>query len=309
MKTKLLLGLALILCGGISSGIIGLNNQIVAKPPDFTAAQVDGIWKQLWKTGDPNITEPKIEKLTEKQVVDGMVGKWTVMFGVTPDKLTILINTNQLVEVSGQKDGKVWKKSGQWKVVSGKLVLFLEKEDLPDFIFTLKKRNCIFDPWAKTMMSELNREKFGVTNCLFAQTNQPGALISKAHVLEILDSIDKGANENDAAAVVANFASNAVITATVVEEQRTDTTKANKKEYQQSLEVGFKGFDNYKLQRKNVTIEIASDGQRATSLSTLIETYRFNGKAKRASTKESASFEIIGGKVLLTKIDSKVTIE
>lgn len=150
---------------------------------------------------------------------------------------------------------------------------------------------------------------FGVTNCLFAQTNQPGGLITKAQVLEVLKSIDNGLVKKDADAVAANFASNAVITATVVEEQRTDTTKANKKEYRQSLEAGFKVFDNYKLQRKDVTIEISPDGRKATSLSTVIEAYRFDGKAKRAITKESAAFELIGGRGLVTKMDSKVTIE
>lgn len=142
-----------------------------------------------------------------------------------------------------------------------------------------------------------------------AQTNQPGGMISKAQILDILKSIDKGLVKKDAAAVVANFASNAAITATVVEDQRTDTTRANKEEYLKSLEAGFKAFENYKLQRKDVTPEISPDGRTATSLSTVIETYRFDGKAKRASSKESASFELIGGKVLLTKMDSKVTIE
>ena len=146
-------------------------------------------------------------------------------------------------------------------------------------------------------------------SCLFAQTSQLSPKISKTQVLVVLDSIDKGLTNKDAGTVVTNFASNAVITATIVERQQTDTTKANKEKYRLSLEAGFKVFDDYKLRRKDVTVEIAPDGQKATSLSTLVETYRFDGRAKQAATKESASFEMIGGKVLLTKMDSKVTIE
>lgn len=152
---------------------------------------------------------------------------------------------------------------------------------------------------------------FVLTNCLFAQTGQADGKISKARVLEILNSIDTGLVKKDAAAVVANFASNAVISATVVEGQRTDMATNDTSNYRSNLEAGFKSFDNYKLQRKDVTVEITPDGKKAMSLSTLVETYHFAGNAELAVTKESATFEIIGGKILLTKMDSKskVTIE
>ena len=155
MKPKLILCLALVLSGGL----FGSANLRAAKPADFSTTQIDGIWKELWKSGGPNIAEPKLEKLTEKLVIDRMTGQWTVMFGVTPDRLTISMSTNRLVEVSGQKDGKGWKKHGQWKVVSDKLILFLEEDGLPSFIFKTGQRDCIFDPWAKTMMAELKKEK------------------------------------------------------------------------------------------------------------------------------------------------------
>jgi len=88
-----------------------------------------------------------------------MTGKWTVMFGVMPDKLTITVSTNRLVEVSGHKDGKDWKKSGEWRVDSDKLVLFLVEDNIPCFVFRTGKHDYIYDPWAKTTKSELRREK------------------------------------------------------------------------------------------------------------------------------------------------------
>src|SRR6185503_15374327 len=48
-----------------------------------------------------------------------------------------------------------WKKSGEWRVISDKLVLFLKEDNLPSFIFMTGQHPYIFDPWAKTMMSEL----------------------------------------------------------------------------------------------------------------------------------------------------------
>ncbi len=132
---------------------------LAAKPEDFTNEQIDGIWKEVWKSSDPKIKEPKIEKLSEGHVVERMVGTWAVMFGVIPDRLMISLSTNRLVEVTGQKDGAAWKKKGQWRVISDKLVLFLNEDAIPSFIFKSGRHDYVFDPWAKTMMSELNREK------------------------------------------------------------------------------------------------------------------------------------------------------
>src|ERR1035441_2216686 len=106
-----------------------------AQPADFSTAQLREIWKGCWESGDPKIQEPKLEKLSEREVIDHMTGKWTVMFGVIPDGITILLRTNRLVEVSGRKDGKDWNKTGEWRVTSDKLVLFLKQDDLPSFIF------------------------------------------------------------------------------------------------------------------------------------------------------------------------------
>ena len=126
---------------------------------NFDAKQIDDIWTSVWKSGDPKTVQPELEKLSEADVVERMLGKWTVMFGVIPDKLTITLHTNRLVEVSGQKDGTAWKKTGQWRVASDKLVLSLKEDSLPSFIFRTHGQDYIFDPWAKPMMSELKPEK------------------------------------------------------------------------------------------------------------------------------------------------------
>jgi len=143
----------------VASGFLAPLVLFAAKPSEFGTAQIDEIWKELWKSGDSSIREPKVEKLSEHDVIERMTGKWTVMFGVMPDELTITVSTNRLVEVSGQKAGKDWIKAGEWRVVSEKLVLFLEQDDFPSFVFKARRHDYIFDPWAKTMMSKLKRVK------------------------------------------------------------------------------------------------------------------------------------------------------
>jgi len=138
---------------------------------------------------------------------------------------------------------------------------------------------------------------------------QEATPISKADVQAVLNSIDNGVLKKDAGAVIANFASNAVITATISEGGRKDTTKQDAKGYRQALEAGFKSFDNYIIKRKDVTIEVAPDGKSARSNSALLETYRFNGKMQQGLTKESATFERVGTKVLIVKMHSEVTVE
>ena len=144
---------------------------------------------------------------------------------------------------------------------------------------------------------------------LFAQANQPNSKISRTQILDILDSIDKGLLNKDAVAVVANFASNAVITAAIVEGTRTDTNKDDTSSYHRRLESGFQSFSDYKFARQDVAIQIAADGRTATSSSALTETFRFDGKIKQAVTKESATFGMVEGKVMLTAMNSEVTIK
>jgi hypothetical protein len=130
-----------------------------ATPQVLETAQIENIWTALWESGGMASQRPELEPLSKSGVVEKMTGNWTVMFGVTPDRLAIELRTNGLVEVSGKKEGSPWKKTGHWQVVSDKLVLFLKEDSLPSFIFRTRGQNYIFDPWANTMMSELKREK------------------------------------------------------------------------------------------------------------------------------------------------------
>lgn len=142
-----------------------------------------------------------------------------------------------------------------------------------------------------------------------AGCGKQGAL-TKEKVQAVLESIDQALLKKDAPAVIANYASNAVITATVVEGGHTDKTRYDtSSSYGAVLAGSFGSFSDYTLTRTNLVIEISADGKTATTTSTLVETFTFGGKTERAVTHESASLEIIGGKVLVTKSHDDVVVE
>lgn len=316
MNRKLLHGLALAL-----GGMLFTSTMIFAVDPEiFTPDKIQEIWPELWKEGASEMKAPAIDALSEQQVVKEMSGKWFIMSGsFRTDKILISVETNRQATVSGNKDWKAWEAGGRWQVVSNKLVLFVKSgNELPDFVFRIQGKPYMFDPWSSTLMSEMEREKASVTPLktgdrdrqLQLQLVQPmNGKISKTNILTALDSMDKGFRDKDAAAIFASFASNAVIIATVVEGTRTTTMTNDTSSYRRDLEASFNSFDGYELQRKDVVVEITSDGQKATSQSALVETYRFSGKAERAVTRESATFEVMDGKIRLTKMNSTVTTE
>ncbi len=142
-----------------------------------------------------------------------------------------------------------------------------------------------------------------------AANGQQSVGISKAQVQAVLDSIDKACLNKDATAVVANYASNAVITATVVQNGQTYTNRQSRDEYLHVLEGSLKNTADYSLQHKDVVIEIAPDGRTAQCRFTLIEKWRGNnGGMQEGDTKESLSFSLLDGKLLVTKDHSDVTV-
>jgi len=139
---------------------------------------------------------------------------------------------------------------------------------------------------------------------------QQGIGISKAQVQAVLDSIDKACLNKDAAAAVANYASNAVITATVVQNGQTYTNRQSRDEYLRVLEGSLKNTGDYSLQHKDVVIEIAPDGRTAQCRFTLVEKWRWNTSGmQEADTRESLTLALLDGKLLVTKDHSDVAVQ
>ena len=305
MKFNLLISLVLVLS---STAVASL----AVDPKDFNREQIDKMWPEMWQSSSPHVKVPTVDPLSPEQVISQMTGNWNVRMGW--DKDLLFLETNGQVSVSGIQDGKKWERHGEWKVISNKLVLFMPEDDIPMFIFRTKGELYNFNPWAKFLMSELQRPTVPAP-ALANSVQQPQPVlaangkIAKAQVLDILHSVDDGSLENNAATVAAHFASNAIIVATVVEGGRTDTSTNDLDTYRRDFGVGLKEFENYKLQRRDVSVQTAPNGRKATSISTIVENYAFQGNAQEATTRELATFEVIDGKILITRMDSKVTVK
>jgi len=145
---------------GVILAVMLLSSMLFAVTPEgFGPAEIDVIWQELWKSGGQNGKAPPLDPLTEAEALKSITGRWVVEFGVMPDKINLSISTNHTVEVSGQKDGTAWKRSVPWKVMSDKLVFFLKEDSLPSFIFRSERHLYLFDPWSKTMKTEMIPEK------------------------------------------------------------------------------------------------------------------------------------------------------
>ena len=163
-----------------------------------------------------------------------------------------------------------------------------------------------------TMISNIGSRMIVVAAVLVtlvhSANGQQSTNISKTDVQAVLDSIDKACLKKDAAAVIANYASNAVITATIVGSDfpATPVQFDNIDSFKGDLEMGFVADEDYSFQRKQISIEMGSGGETAQCSFTEIATYRFRGKMEKDVIKESIFLAKLGSKVLITKDHSDV---
>ncbi|MBI3852365.1 MAG: hypothetical protein HY298_19080 [Verrucomicrobia bacterium] len=65
------------LLSAIAAVLLPALASYAAKPVEFSTAQLDELWAEFWKSGDPKtIQEPMVEKLSEREVIERMTGKW-----------------------------------------------------------------------------------------------------------------------------------------------------------------------------------------------------------------------------------------
>jgi hypothetical protein len=184
--------------------------------------------------------------------------------------------------------------------------------NLPRIAFPKKKflivtmRRFKYKPVVKSIVCIIIVVAAILTVLLWARSSE----LSKASVQAILDSVDKALLEKDAAAVVANYASNAVITATIVERGTSSTTHyESSKDYGNVLKDSFGAFSDYTITRTNVAINISLGGKTAEATSTIIETFTLGGNAEKSITHESTTLEVINGKVVITKEHDDVKVD
>jgi len=131
---------------------------------------------------------------------------------------------------------------------------------------------------------------------LFAQQTTN---IQEAQILELLKSLDSAILKMDAKGACTNFAEDAIITIVLYEGGEKYTDTYDKKKYQANLEAGLSNFHDYTAKRSGTQVQIAADGKTATAESTFVEEFRRNGIKMACSTKESYSFVLRGGRIVI----------
>ena len=132
--------------------VLGPTRLSAVTAKDITEEEINGIWKDMW-----GAVMPKVDPMTEAEVRRKMTGKWVCRYGVGPQRLNIVLSKGHMVETSGETESKPWKKTGEWKVIAGKIILFIKEEQLPGYLFRLNEKLFIRDPWSKIGMSEVKR--------------------------------------------------------------------------------------------------------------------------------------------------------
>jgi len=86
------------------------------------------------------------------------------------------------------------------------------------------------------------------------------------------------------------------------------TARIDKEQYLEMIRQGWKAIEAYSYQRKDVVINVASDGASAESNSTIVETVTMNGQDMISKVREYARYKIEYGKPVITRIETQTLV-
>ncbi|HHJ17687.1 MAG TPA: hypothetical protein ENJ80_13425 [Gammaproteobacteria bacterium] len=81
-----------------------------------------------------------------------------------------------------------------------------------------------------------------------------------------------------------------------------------KQQYLDLIERGWETIEKYSYLRKDVVINVARDGSRGESNSTIIETIRTDGKDMVSKVREYAQYELENGRTVIVSIESQTLV-
>lgn len=126
--------------------------------------------------------------------------------------------------------------------------------------------------------------------------------LTEAAVRALVDQVDRGAAEKNAALVAGALSDNAVITLNfTVKGQSAPPMAMSKEQYVQSLKEGWSQSENYQYRVENLKITLVS-GTQALVTADVKETLTMQGQTIESTTQEETTVELVGGKPRITKI-------
>ena len=136
-----------------------------------------------------------------------------------------------------------------------------------------------------------------------AVTGRKASKISEADIHEILKDLLHSTNNQKTEDLLQYLAP--TYTATFRTEK--EEMSLSRKEYKNYLEEGWSGYGFYRAQHENETIDISPDQQTATLETDVIEIASLtDGQTVKLRSRQKMMFEIIDGKILITRTEATV---
>ena len=127
--------------------------------------------------------------------------------------------------------------------------------------------------------------------------------IRENDLITILKEIDQSTIEMNVLGIMKHLSPNIIIITTIETANSNLILSFNYKSYQKILVKTWNEITNYKYEKSNQRINIADQGLKATVSTNLIESYTMDSHNKIVHSNEIATFRLIDGIPLITKIE------
>jgi len=135
-----------------------------------------------------------------------------------------------------------------------------------------------------------------------------GGKITRQQIQQVMDSSDLAAKHRDAQGIGVYLGTKFFKYIDLPAEKTPLAVELSKKQYLEKIAEGWQKLDSYDYQRKDVVINMATDGQTAESFSTVIEKFSVKGKQMVSKVREYASYELEDGRPVIIQIESHTLV-
>ncbi len=144
--------------------------------------------------------------------------------------------------------------------------------------------------------------------CLVSTQGVAADKITRQQIQQVMDASDQAARNRDAQGIGAYLGTKFYKYIDLPEEKTPLAVALAKKQYLEQIDKGWKKLDSYDYERKDVVINVATDGKSAESFSTVIETFSTDGRKMVSKVREYATYELEDGRPVIVQIESQTLV-
>lgn len=135
-------------------------------------------------------------------------------------------------------------------------------------------------------------------------SQQAAVALTEQRIKNLLEAVDRAANERDADGIIAHMAEDVVIDVSLQLPQEQQKFLLTREQYKSNLQQGYAAAEDYGFLRRVTKIEFAQGGQRAMVQSQTLESVSRSGSTAQIEAEETATWELRGGKPVITKVQA-----